>query len=202
MDMKKQILFSLALAGALTLASCGGNGARNSAASTASESQAAASTTMDVDSLLAVAESLADRPVVVEGICTHTCAHGGTKLFLMGSDDTKTIRVEAGEKIGSFPQEVVNHIVTIDGILREQRIDEAYLVCWEAQAEAQTDEKHGENGAGCDSEQKARGEAVGAVSTADRIAAFRRRIADRKAREGKDYLSFYYIDAEAFSIQR
>lgn len=196
--MKKQILFSLALAGALTLAACGGNGSQKGRDAGTSEDRAAVSTTMDVDSLLAAAESLADRPVVVEGICTHTCAHGGTKLFLMGSDDTKTIRVEAGDRIGSFPQEVVNHIVTIDGILREQRIDEAYLVRWEAQA----DEKHGENGAGCDSEQKARGEAAGAVSTADRIAAFRRRIADRKAREGKEYLSFYYIDAEAFSIQR
>lgn len=199
--MKKQILFSLVLAGALTLASCG-SGTQHTAASAASESQSAEVKTLDIDSLLATAETLVDRPVVVEGICTHICSKGGGKLFMMGSDDTKTIRVEAGEKIGRFPQEVVNNIVTINGILREQRIDEAYLVRWEEQVKAQADEKHGENGTGCDSEQKARGEATGAVSAADRIAAFRQRIADRKAKEGKEYLSFYYIDGDAYTIDK
>ena len=199
--MKKQILFSLALAGVLTLASCG-SGTQNTAASAASESQAAEVKTMDIDSLLASADALVDQPVVVEGICTHICSKGGGKLFMMGSDDTKTIRVEAGEKIGRFPQDVVNNIVTIDGILREQRIDEAYLARWEEQVKAQTEEKHGENGAGCDSEQKARGEATGAVSAADRIAAFRQRIADRKAKDGKEYLSFYYIDGNAYTINK
>lgn len=199
--MKKQILFSLALAGALTFASCG-SGTPNSTASTASESQAAAVKTMDIDSLLATAETLVGQPIVVEGICTHICSKGGGKLFMMGSDDTKTIRVEAGEKIGRFPQDVVNNIVTIDGILREQRIDEAYLAQWEAQVKAQTEEKHGENGAGCDSEQKARGEATGAVTAADRIAAFRQRIAERKANQGKEYLSFYYIDGDAYTINK
>lgn len=199
--MKKQILFSLALAGALTLASCG-NGTQNSNTATTAESQAVAATVMDVDSLLASAEMLVDQPITVEGICTHICAKGGGKLFMMGSDDTKTIRVEAGDKIGRFPQDVVNNIVTINGILREQRIDEAYLAQWEEQVKAQTEEKHGENGAGCDSEQKARGEATGAVTAADRIAAFRQRIADRKAKDGKEYLSFYYIDGDAYTINK
>lgn len=199
--MKKQILFSLALAGALALTSCG-SGTQNTAASAASESQTAEVKTMDIDSLLASADALVDQPVVVEGICTHICSKGGGKLFMMGSDDTKTIRVEAGEKIGRFPQDVVNNIITINGILREQRIDEAYLSQWEEQVKAQSEEKHGENGAGCDSEQKARGEATGAVSAADRIAAFRQRIAERKANEGKEYLSFYYIDGEAYTINK
>lgn len=199
--MKKQILFSLALAGALTLAACG-SGTQHTTTSAASESQAAEVKTMDIDSLLATAETLVDQPIIVEGICTHICSKGGGKLFMMGSDDTKTIRVEAGEKIGRFPQDVVNNIVTIDGILREQRIDEAYLAQWEAQLKAQTEEKHGENGAGCDSEQKARGESTGAVSGADRIAAFRQRIAERKAKDGKEYLSFYYIDGDAYTINK
>ncbi|MDE6499698.1 MAG: hypothetical protein K2K83_03210 [Rikenella sp.] len=197
--MKKQVLFSLALAGAMTLAACGSGTSSQNAAQTAENQSAPAAETMDVDSLLAVAETLVDQPIRVEGICTHTCAHGGTKIFLMGSDDTKTIRVEAGEKIGSFPQEVVNNIVTINGILREQRIDEAYLLQWEELARTQAEHKHGDAGAGCDSEQKARGEATGNVSTADRIAAFRQRIAQRKAAENKDYLSFYYIDAVSFN---
>lgn len=199
--MKKHILFSLALAGALTFASCG-NGTPNAGTAETTENQSIATKTMDLDSLLSVAETLVDQPIVVEGICTHICSKGGGKLFLMGSDDTKTIRVEAGEKIGKFPQDVVNNILTINGILREQRIDEAYLSQWEEQVKTQTAEQHGANGAGCDSEQKARGEATGAVSAADRIAAFRQRIADRKAKDGKEYLSFYHIDGDSYTINK
>lgn len=195
--MKKTLLGSLALFGALTLAACGSNTSSNNDTTTA---EASAARVMDVDSLLSAAETLIDTSITVEGICTHICSHGGGKIFLMGSDDTRTIRVEAGKAIGSFPQAVVNAIVTIRGTLREQRIDEAYLTRWEEQVKNQTAENHGDSGAGCESEQKARGEATGTVSTADRIAAFRQRIADRKAKEGKDYLSFYYIDGESYTI--
>ena len=93
---------------------------------------------MEIDDLLANAESLTDQEVTIEGVCTHACKHGATKIFLMGSDDTKTIRVEAGTKIGSFKPETVNNLVRITGKLVEQRIDEAYLTEWEAQVKAQT----------------------------------------------------------------
>ena len=56
---------------------------------------------MEIDSLLANAETLADQAVTIEGVCTHACKHGATKIFLMGSDDTQMIRVEAG-KLGLF----------------------------------------------------------------------------------------------------
>lgn len=74
----------------------------------------------------------------------------------MGSDDTKTIRVEAGP-LGSFDTKCINAIVTVTGTLKEQRVDEAYLQNWEAKLKAQTEKSHGETAAGCDSE-KARGE--------------------------------------------
>ena len=53
-------------------------------------------------------------------------------MFMMGSDDTKTIRVEAGE-LGSFDTKCVNSMVEVTGKLVEQRVDEAYLQKWEAQ---------------------------------------------------------------------
>lgn len=155
---------------------------------------------LEVDHLLRQAETLTSDTVTVEGICTHICARGGGKLFLMGSDDTKTIRVEAGRSIGRFPQEVVNNIVSVKGHLVEQRVDEAYLVRWEEQVKSQGGEQHGENGAGCESEQKARGEDGTANTFAERIADYRRRIAERQEKEGKDYLSFYHIDAISYQI--
>ena len=60
-------------------------------------------------------------------------------------------------------------------------------------------EQHGEGEAGCDSEKKARGETGNTVE--ERIADFRAQIAERKAKEGKDYLSFYYVTATAYQIE-
>ncbi|GAE22007.1 hypothetical protein [Bacteroides pyogenes] len=153
---------------------------------------------LDVDSLLANAGNLAGQEVTVEGVCTHTCKHGAKKIFLMGSDDTQTIRVEAGA-LGAFDAKCVNSIVRVKGYLKEQRIDEAYLQEWEAQINAQSEKKHGEGEEGCSTEKKARGET--AATSADRIADFRAKIAANKEKSGKDYLSFYYIEATSYDIQ-
>ena len=39
-----------------------------------------------------------------------------------------------------------------------------------------------------------------ASSTEKRIADFRARIADRKAKEGKEYLSFYHVDGGSYEV--
>ena len=120
--------------------------------------------TMEIDDLLTNAESLTDQEVTIEGVCTHACKHGATKIFLMGSDDTQTIRVEAA-KLGSFDTKCVNSIVRVTGTLKEQRVDEAYLQQWEARLKAAAAEKHGEGEAGCTTEKKARGETANTPQT-------------------------------------
>ncbi len=154
---------------------------------------------MQVDELLSQAETLVDQAVVVEGVCTHICSHGAKKIFLMGSDDSKTIRVEAGGNIEVFSQETVNNIVQVRGTLVEERIDEAYLVDWEEKLAAQTAEKHGDGEAGCATEQKAQQETP-VNSEQERIDNFRKRIAERNEKEGKNYLSFYFVRAEEYVI--
>ena len=116
----------------------------------------------------------------------------------MGSDDSKTIRVEAGS-LGSFDTKCLKHVVSVTGILREERIDEEYLKRWEAAVERNGGEAHGNAESGCETEKKARGET--ASTTSDRIAAFREKIEQRIASEGKDYLSFYYFEASAYEIE-
>lgn len=197
--MKKTKKISLLAAlTALTLigVSCG-NKQKNAAAEPTVAEQAG-NTALEVDSLLANAGNLAGQEVIVEGVCTHTCKHGAKKIFLMGSDDTQTIRVEAGV-LGAFDAKCVNSIVRVKGYLKEQRIDEAYLQEWEAQINAQSEKKHGEGEEGCSTEKKARGET--AATSADRIADFRAKIAANKEKSGKDYLSFYYIEATSYDIQ-
>lgn len=59
--------------------------------------QTTATNVLQIDDLLSKAGELAGKEVEAEGVCTHICKHGGGKIFLMGSDDTKTIRIEAGK---------------------------------------------------------------------------------------------------------
>ncbi|HHU96379.1 MAG TPA: hypothetical protein GXX67_03840 [Petrimonas sp.] len=192
MKISRTILFILTLS--CLLISC-----NQKQKSTPSET-AKISKTMQVDDLLNNAEGLVGETVVVDGVCTHICRHGGKKIFLMGSDDTQIIRVEASDNIGSFSQETVNSIVEVKGILMEQRIDEAYLVDWETRLAAGTAEEHGDGEEGCATEQKAQNEQP-ANTEQERIANFRERIAERNEKEGKNFLSFYFIEAEEYTIQ-
>ncbi|WP_319505213.1 hypothetical protein [Bacteroides graminisolvens] len=194
MKMKKYVVLVVALMAMVGFNSCG-----NKQQKQQDEDSEQLSDAIDVDSLLAAADSLTGEEVTVEGVCTHICAHGGGKIFLMGSDDTQTIRIEAG-KVGKFDQKCVNSIVKVTGVLVEQRVDEAYLENWENQLKAATAEKHGDSdAAGCSTEKQARGET--ANSPEQRIADFRKKIAARKARDGKEYLSFYYVEANNYEIQ-
>ena len=190
----KFIMMASMAAFALTFTACSGNQKHY----TYIYSETQTSIRISIDDLLAHADSLVGQQVTFQGVCTHTCKHGATKMFMMGSDDTKTIRVEAGE-LGSFDTKCVNSMVEVTGKLVEQRVDEAYLQKWEAQLKSQTAKAHGDGEAGCDSEKKARGEDwQHARRTHRRLPA---KIAQRKADTGKDYLSFYYVEAQSYAIK-
>lgn len=190
----RSLLVAFMAFSALTFSACSNNKKND----TQQASEATSSAALSIDEVLASADSLAGKEVTIQGICTHTCKHGATKIFLMGSDDTKTIRVEAC-KLGSFDSKCVNSIVEVKGTLVEDRIDEAYLQTWEKQLSAQTEKQHGDGEAGCDTEKKARGETGN--TALERIADFRAKIAQQKAQTGKDYLSFYHVDAASYDIK-
>ena len=184
--MKIKSLLILATV-ALFAISCGGNRAKS----------VTAEAVVEVETLLAGATEYVDKIIEVEGICTHICQHGARKIFLMGNDETKSIRIESGN-LGAFDQKCQNSIVKVIGTLCEERIDEAYLQNWEAAVAANSAEQHGDGESGCETEKKARGET--GSTTAERIADFRAKIAARKAAEGKEYLSFYYVVAQAYEV--
>lgn len=184
-------LFAIAIIGT----SCGNKQQKNVSEATTEQTTSSA---LEIDSLLANAENLANKEVTIQGVCTHTCKHGAKKIFLMGSDDTQVIRVESGE-LGAFDPKCVNSIVRVTGTLKEQRIDEAYLQNWEAQLKAQAAENHGTGEAGCDSEKKARGETANTPEA--RITDFRAKIAEQKTKTGKEYLSFYFMEATSYEVE-
>jgi len=78
---------------------------------------------LSIDDVLAQAPELADKEVVVKGTVMHVCQEGGQRCFLMGSGEEFTIRVEAGEKIGTFKQEQMGSELQIIGILKEVKTE-------------------------------------------------------------------------------
>ena len=190
--MKAKWMVAVMMFAACVLSSCGGG---KKQAQNAEEAVVA----MSIDEVMGKAAGLVDQIVTIEGVCSHTCSHGAKKMFLVGSDDSKTLRIEAGE-LGAFDTKVVNNIVTVKGVIKEERIDEAYLQDWENRLKNQTEEKHGneEGEGGCDTEKNARGET--ADTPEGRIADFRAKIAAEKAATGKEYLSFYHVVAESYEI--
>ena len=155
--------------------------------------------TLTVDNLLSNPGEYAGQPVTVEGLATHVCAKSGMKLFLQGSSDAQSIRAESNSTLGKFNEACVDNKVVVKGTLVEERITEVDLQKMEQEIVEGTTVNHGEGGEGCETEQRAEGVAVGS-SEMDRVNEFRTRLAERKASEGKDYLSFYHIAADSYSI--
>lgn len=129
----KKILFVL-VAGLFALTSC--------------QKQAEqAQVVYSIDEVYAQADSLAGDTIFFEGVCAHLCKHGGRKAFLMGSDESRILRVE-GAKAGNFAPECINNIVRVRGVLH------AIEVVPE-EGESSDGLKHGEGDNGCETEKKA-----------------------------------------------
>jgi hypothetical protein len=78
---------------------------------------------LTVDELYEKAAELAGKEVIVKGTVMHVCKQGGARCFLMGSTEDVNIRIEAGEKIGSFNQEQMGSELEIAGILKIVRTE-------------------------------------------------------------------------------
>lgn len=163
---------------------------------------------LTVDQVLADPDKYVGDTITVEGVCSHLCAHGAMKAFLQGSADTLMLRAEANPHIGEpFPVALVHRNVAIKGILAEQRIDSAAVAGMEtqhkaavAEAEAAKEpvEKRHETGS-CATERAAQGQSK--ITDFDaRMEDYRQKIAARAAKEGKNYLSFYYLEALSYEV--
>lgn len=100
-----------------------------------------------IDEVYAQADSLVGDTIVFQGVCTHLCKHGGRKAFLMGSDESRILRVE-GASAGNFAPECINNLVRVRGILHAIEIVPE-------ECENGDGLKHGEGEGGCETEKKA-----------------------------------------------
>lgn len=200
--MKKSLFFSTILTLALSFASCGGN-------TTSSDKEANETSAITVDEVMADPDALVGDTIIIEGVCSHLCAHGGRKAFVAGSADSLVLRCEAFPLMGeAFPASTVHRPIQVTGILREQRIDEEAIKKMEENNARRLEnvansqgkesaERAAQAASGCDTERAAQGQKD--LTTFDeRMADYRSRIAARKEKEGKPYLSFYYVDAISY----
>lgn len=151
---------------------------------------------MSVDSLMSVSDAFVDDTVTVTGVCSHICSHGGRKAFLQGADSALTLRCQATGDIVAFAPDCPGKVLTVRGIVREDRLDLEQVDAMEAQFLAADSARQAHEN--CDTERKAQGQAD-IDSYAARMADYRQRIEARNEAEGKPYLSFYYIDAISYT---
>jgi len=126
---------------------------------------------LTVDELMASAANYVDQEVVISGLITHVCKHGGQRCFVMGATDEVTIRVEAGDEIDAFKQEHVGDELQIAGILRLVPVDGGH----ECSEDEQTTQDHDQ------------GTAEGVEGVADESPA-------------EEYVPRYYIDGLRFVV--
>ncbi len=200
--MKKSILFSaVACLGMMLAASCGSK----------NTNEVEVAEALSVDTIVANPEAFLGDTVTIEGVVSHLCKHGGKKAFVLGADENTMIRCEATPEMGgAFPQESIHKPIRVTGVVVESRIDEETVKQMEAQHAEQVKmvaEQAGQEQAdavaqaatGCETERKAQGQ--GEIETFEaQMADYRARIAARAEKEGKPYLSSYYIVASAYEI--
>ncbi len=149
MKFKHFFLFSALLLSASGVVGCSNSG----------NEEAAGPEAISVDSLHKCATQFVGDTVIVEGLCTHICKHGGTKAFLVNPDTTAgssvTILCKATDKIRQFSKDCPGQKLVVMGIWNEIKLYKSEIEA-RVVAEAEKLEEKGH----CDNEQRANGTAA------------------------------------------
>lgn len=92
-----------------------------------------------VTSFLKQADTLIEKPVIIEGTVLHICKHGGERLFLVDGSDSIRVEVTTGPKMTKFTESLIGSRLRITGTLKEERIDAKYLNEWENEVKKPTE---------------------------------------------------------------
>jgi hypothetical protein len=86
-----------------------------------------------VDQVMENMQTYVDKDLVIVGTVNHVCSHGGKRMFIMGENPDVAIKITPNEEIGVFEKELEGSHVVVTGVLKELRIDEAYVANLEAE---------------------------------------------------------------------
>ncbi len=124
-----------------TVAGCTSSAKKEEAKIEATETASEQALVMNVEALLANASEYDGKEVRIIGTVTHVCKHSGKRLHLLGDDESKMVRLEAGE-IGKFDRELEGSEIIAKGIFRKQVIDEEYLAKWSDELSKEGEGQH------------------------------------------------------------
>ncbi len=133
--MKK---FLVLLFAALILSACKSEAPKEEPAS---EQAGVKAVSVTFDQFKTDPEPYVDKYIKMEGTCVHTCKHGGKKMHIVGEDPDYTVKVTASETVPMFDKELEGSKVAVEGYVRVQRIDEAYLNNWENELKQDVDKQ-------------------------------------------------------------
>lgn len=159
---------------------------------------AAEATTLSVGELLRSGDSHVGQTVHVEGFVVEVCHSGGRKAFLHDSrpEVKGNLRIERTGSMRAFDQELKGRTLEVTGVVRELRIDKAYLDDWEARARAKAEqEKEGEHKKQCDGGDC--NDSLALQAALKRINAYRGMV----AKSEKGYLSSIWMDGSEWSVK-
>ncbi len=177
--MRKYILMAFAGIFCLSLLSCANGGKQTQEKS---EVKTVANNEFKVDDVLNVASDFIDQEVVITGHVSHTCKHSGKRCFLVGDNESFSVRVEAGGDIVGFNRELVGNTIKVTGILQERRLSQEYLSQWE---------------------EKLKAKAVKEDGSPETCSAEMNNINDMRTwmeENGKDYYSIYYLNGTSYEV--
>lgn len=178
--MKKLLFIAVA---ALIAVSCGDKPQQNTNSAEEASTQSDANVpSFELTKLLAEADQLVDKTVIVTGTVTHTCKHSGKRCFIVGEDGKTSFRVEAKGDIGGFNKELVGSDLAIKGTLKERRLTKEYI----DQQEKEVNEK----------KEKEDGSAESCQAELNNINSMKEWMKEN----GKDYFSIYYMDGQSYEV--
>lgn len=172
--------------GCFALLACGGTAPVEQAAE---QPQAEAEPEMiievDLVDLVANTAEFVGKEISVSGTVDHVCKHGGKRLFIMAEDPQIRFKVEAGEFISAFDATLAGSDITVRGVVKEQKIDDAYLDTQEAGLEAEdSSAEHAEADDHNEQEHK-------------NIESLREQVSDSE----DGCISFYSLDCQAIEVE-
>ena len=181
--MIKKVLGTIAIAGLLI--SCG-NQTQKQDTVTETEVQK-----VSVEQVLADMQNFVGKEIAIEGMVNHVCAHGGKRMFIIGENPDAAIKITPNEEIGVFEKELEGNHVLVTGVLKELRIDEAYVANLEKELNEGSDNEavHDHSGGTHDEEATNKEKA--------QIEAMRNQIAESE----NGYYSQFWIEASKFEVQ-
>ena len=153
-------------------------------------------TKVTVDQVMADMQAYVDKDIVIVGTVNHVCSHGGKRMFIMGEDPEVAIKITPSEEIGIFEKELEGSHVIVKGILKELRIDEAYVVNLEKELAEGADNEAIHDHSGGEHEEEY-SEAEVDSSKIHQIEAMRTQITESE----NGYYSQFWIEANKFEVK-